>query len=1228
MNRRKNIIAIMMSFVLLFTSVCSWGMKASATENVASETDVVVDNVLADEYENIYTGEGYEVKFKIDSKWETGYTATITVKNTGDSIIENWCMSFPLEQNISNIWNATIEKSHKNFYVVKNVGWNQDISVGGEISFGITVYEQFTDFPSYFTMIGKEIKISDNDFSIEYVITEDWGEGYKAEISITNKTEIPLEDWRLSFKYNDNMITQIWDAEILDYNEGIYEIRGASYNQNIPAKGSVTFGFLVEPGCSGNCISDISLCEYSINDKKNLSLIGIEYEETYELGLAFCSEEEFVKYEIYESIDEREYIYIDETEKPYYKMALSGEYYKKDIYVVGYEDDGSYVKSNHIFVKCLDGRFSVVLPDTDGDGLQDSFEYILGSDIYKIDSDGDSLDDYYEVVVSGTDPTLMDTDGDGVCDSDEDLDEDGLTVSEEKQYGTNPLEGDIDEDYLLDGEEIHIYFTDPYVADTDKDGLVDGDEIVLGTDPLNPDTDGDGILDGDEKFQQTYVHIVKNEDCVISEVQISMAATGNVNNTTTVESIMNKDVKCTDVVGLIGEPFNIETSSDFDSATITYVIDKDKLGETEFTDLMFLWYDEDNHRFVELETIYVEENYSVSTQTTHFSRYMIVDRYAWFEAWAKEINYNPALDVTGPALYDYNTVLVIDCSGSMISVDKIKSLNVNNPYDAQYARTCGRIEAATNFIKTMSGTNEAAIVFFNSKAITACEMTNDKTALRQSLQGLKDSGGTNYNNALSEAIKNFSVFETDIPTVRNRIIFMSDGDATVSNEILNELNDRNIKVYCIGFGSDSNDKILQKISENTGGEFFKAYTANELLDIYQKIGISSDFDTTDTDGDGLYDAIEVAGIRLENGKVIYTDPTLADTDGDGKLDGEEIIPQAMIKEFPEELGIWLPEMYDIIKAANRYYFIMNTDANSADSDGDGLQDNVRVYYNGKVMLPIDPNPLVKDGPDGVWQEQYLLAMEASETGCVATEYDYSQTDDNTEMHEIAEDADIYIDMLLEYSDIIKNCEPLIKAVTKPLKLGAEYTTEEGADFLDFKEDSLHQAYHSSAGNWQRAFGYNDVYDLIFEYSTDMKEYKLDFFDGNKEYAIWLWRGDYWNLQSGSEMGLYVYDRTINGVKHYDVVNYEFPMTMSLFECTNGKIDNIFCWVPSEKQWWVTGFNKRYKEPNPKDMVTISSIDISSDKNLYDAVKENLYEKKPNIIFDDTYCTIWIVWDSE
>ena len=59
--------------------------------------------------------------------------------------------------------------------------------------------------------------------------------------------------------------------------------------------------------------------------------------------------------------------------------------------------------------------------------------------------------------------------------------------------------------------------------------------------------------------------------------------------TTTARSIIDKDVMCSGVVGLFGEPFDIETSAEFTSAVLTFKVDKSMLGDTEFDNLMFLW---------------------------------------------------------------------------------------------------------------------------------------------------------------------------------------------------------------------------------------------------------------------------------------------------------------------------------------------------------------------------------------------------------------------------------------------------------------------------------------------------------------------------------------------------------------------------------------------------------------------------------------------------------------
>jgi hypothetical protein len=75
----------------------------------------------------------------------------------------------------------------------------------------------------------------------------------------------------------------------------------------------------------------------------------------------------------------------------------------------------------------------------------------------------------------------------GTADAQGDSDGDGLSNAQEGVIGTDPFNSDTDGDGLSDGQEVLIYGTNPLNIDTDMDGFGDGQEVlVLLSDPLNP----------------------------------------------------------------------------------------------------------------------------------------------------------------------------------------------------------------------------------------------------------------------------------------------------------------------------------------------------------------------------------------------------------------------------------------------------------------------------------------------------------------------------------------------------------------------------------------------------------------------------------------------------------------------------------------------------------------------------------------------------------------------
>ncbi|GGX72900.1 hypothetical protein GCM10007392_45320 [Saccharospirillum salsuginis] len=106
-----------------------------------------------------------------------------------------------------------------------------------------------------------------------------------------------------------------------------------------------------------------------------------------------------------------------------------------------------------------------------------------------LDGDSDGMSDCLEARygLNSEDPS----------DADGDLDQDGLTNSEEIALGSHLTLADSDSDGIDDNEEAALG-TSPILADSDYDGLNDLREVELGLNPVNEDTDGDGIKDSIE----------------------------------------------------------------------------------------------------------------------------------------------------------------------------------------------------------------------------------------------------------------------------------------------------------------------------------------------------------------------------------------------------------------------------------------------------------------------------------------------------------------------------------------------------------------------------------------------------------------------------------------------------------------------------------------------------------------------------------------------------------
>ncbi len=93
------------------------------------------------------------------------------------------------------------------------------------------------------TIIDDDESITTPPTTVEFSVSNDWGSGFTANLSITNNGDIPLHPWTLEFEA-PFQIYEIWGAEFESQSENRYSIEnGNSWNRSIPPGGTITFGF-------------------------------------------------------------------------------------------------------------------------------------------------------------------------------------------------------------------------------------------------------------------------------------------------------------------------------------------------------------------------------------------------------------------------------------------------------------------------------------------------------------------------------------------------------------------------------------------------------------------------------------------------------------------------------------------------------------------------------------------------------------------------------------------------------------------------------------------------------------------------------------------------------------------------------------------------------------------------------------------------------------------------
>ena len=128
------------------------------------------------------------------------------------------------------------------------------------------------------------------------------------------------------------------------------------------------------------------------------------------------------------------------------------------------------------------------------------------------------------------------------------------------------------------------------------------------------------------------------------------------------------------------------------------------------------------------------------------------------------------------------------------------------------------------------------------------------------------------------------------------------------------------------------------------------------------------------------------------------------------------------------------------------------------------------------------------------------------------------------------------------------------------------------------------AWHAMTGwflQWQRFTGFNDMYDMVFKLFASCDRAKFTFKHtsdeyGTRWYTLWAWKGDYYTLGLGCEIGLYWANRECafqwNTVESKEFITADIKLYYgekdSAVEVYPGTEYQYDCPPPN---WWVTVF---------------------------------------------------------
>ena len=77
--------------------------------------------------------------FNIISDWQSGLIAEVVINNETDESVEDWTLTFSLDEPVTQVWNGTIVSQQGSDVVIEAASYNGSIAPGASVSVGMMV---------------------------------------------------------------------------------------------------------------------------------------------------------------------------------------------------------------------------------------------------------------------------------------------------------------------------------------------------------------------------------------------------------------------------------------------------------------------------------------------------------------------------------------------------------------------------------------------------------------------------------------------------------------------------------------------------------------------------------------------------------------------------------------------------------------------------------------------------------------------------------------------------------------------------------------------------------------------------------------------------------------------------------------------------------------------------------------------------------------------------------